>query len=684
MNRKKSLSAWINQHGWLVSGIVVVILACLAYLPNLFNLGVYRDDWHIIFGGINFGPGKFVELFSIDRPFIGWNFYFLYHVLSGQILNWHLAVFFLRIIGGLIFLVLIYRLWPTRPEVGLAMGTLFIVYPGFLQQADAITYITHQLVLVAIIFSLLMTVLAVTSQKIVYKIFFYVLGVISAIYYLLVLEYVVGIEGLRIALLIYLLYDPEKDKRFWKRIKSTIYAYIPFAFIIIAFLSWRLFFFKSERITTNVDLVFGRFLSSPIQQIITVIIQLIQDFIEVSLSAWFVPLYNTSGVLQLEQLLISFGFGSLAIIMMGLLLRKGFTDLSDFRDETKTGWAGSIVFIGAFGLISSILPVIVSGRNVLYDSILTIAFDRYTFHALPAAIFLVVGVLFSIFGRKWRTFWICLLVGMAVITQLNASSIFANSWEQTKQFWWQLSWRAPQLRPGTMLIAGFGQSTVVLEEYQVSYPGSLIYYPEIPEPSISSAPYLPVIAPKVIMGVTESAYRRLIPYTNDFKNTLIAYLPNSNSCLHVIDGRLPIFSNNSDPLTNWLAPYSKIDQIDVLSEAHLPPIEIFGREPVHTWCYYYQSASLAAQIGDWKKIDQLAEQVNLLGLTPADPSEWWPFILAHANLGEYDKALLEIYNIKYEKFIQYQLCKHLDENEDISYIASPDARIFLLKNLCTR
>jgi len=35
------------------------------------------------------------------------------------------------------------------------------------------------------------------------------------------------------------------------------------------------------------------------------------------------------------------------------------------------------------------------------------------------------------------------------------------------------------------------------------------------------------------------------------------------------------------------------------------PEDIFGKEPPHTWCYYYEKAELARQAGDWEQVAKL-------------------------------------------------------------------------------
>lgn len=685
MSFSHSLNQWIKRNGWVSAAIVMILLAAIAYLPMMSKLGIYRDDWHIIFGGRTNGPGIFLGMFSIDRPFVGLNFYMFYRILGEQVLYWNIAALLLRIAGGLFFLALIRRLWPAQPLAGVIMGALFIVYPGFLQQSNAITYTMHLTYTLMLIFSLLTMVIAIQTKSVIKRIFFTLLSLFSMVYYFLLYEYVIGIEGLRVALLVYLIFKNQKETTLAGKVKLVFKSYWPYLLTAAGLLVWRVFFFHSERPTTDIDRLLDQYSSAPFYNLIKIAITVLIDFWEITFAAWFVPFYKLARSVSLSQMILSLFIGLLAAGIVFLAIRAVLRRTNSSTGETneEPDWAKHAIWIGSFGLVTSILAVVAAGRDVQYESILNVVYDRYTLHATPSAILLLGGLLFTVFNQKWRKIWVVIMVGMAVATQINAAAIFANAWETTRQFWWQLSWRAPQLEPGTMLLAGFTDDTVILEEYQISYPGTLIYYPDARGPMISSSPMVPSVGEKVVMGTKETAYRRNVEYTNDYKETLIAYFPTTTSCLHVLDGRVPIYTAGSSPIIEWLAPYSSLDQIDVWADDHIPPEVIFGPEPELTWCYYYQKASLAAQREDWAQVNQYADVVNQKGLSPADPSEWMPFLSAHVNSQEYEAAQEEISKIKDNGYIRYQVCKDLDENVDSPFAASPEARIFLLEELCT-
>jgi len=77
-----------------------------------------------------------------------------------------------------------------------------------------------------------------------------------------------------------------------------------------------------------------------------------------------------------------------------------------------------------------------------------------------------------------------------------------------------------------------------------------------------------------------------------------------------------------------IAPYSETEHILTNESFHIPPAIPFGVEPAHNWCFYYQKAALARQMGDWDEVTRLGDEARSLGLSAGDPIEWMPFLQA--------------------------------------------------------
>ena len=188
---------------------------------------------------------------------------------------------------------------------------------------------------------------------------------------------------------------------------------------------------------------------------------------------------------------------------------------------------------------------------------------------------------------------------------------------------------------------------------------------------------------QVFRGAIEHRYIRNIEFDRDYNHALVVSMPSPSSCVHVIDGERPELSLDEPPIIDWVAPYSHIQQVKTDSIPAQPPGIIFGQEPLHTWCYYYQKMSLARQQGDWDLVVALGEEAINSGFEPLDQSEWMPLIEGCAFSGELEKAgniISKIYDITN---LRYNLCiSVLKERENPSLNFPEEGMNFLTDKLC--
>jgi hypothetical protein len=299
-------------------------------------------------------------------------------------------------------------------------------------------------------------------------------------------------------------------------------------------------------------------------------------------------------------------------------------------------------------------------------------------------VLLVTGGIFLMMKNQGRLWIILGLLFLSVLTHFSNQASFRNAWEIQQQFWWQLSWRAPQLEDGTVLMVNLPSDVYVYEEdYEIWMPANIIY---------NDAPntlriYAEVLYPKsviqVFRGAIEHRYIRNTEFDRDYNHALIVSMLSSSSCAHIIDGERPELSFYESPIVAWVSPYSHIQQIETDAASPLPPEIIFGKEPAHTWCYYYQKISLARQRGDWEQAVALGEEAINAGFIPLDQSEWMPLIEAYAYTGNVEKANSIILKIYDDANLRYNLCVSVLAQE-----GSPGLNLtvggvdFLLDRLC--
>jgi len=83
---------------------------------------------------------------------------------------------------------------------------------------------------------------------------------------------------------------------------------------------------------------------------------------------------------------------------------------------------------------------------------------------------------------------------------------------------------------------------------------------------------------------------------------------------------------------------SHLDQIITDADGAASPAAIFGAEPKHCWCYYFEKAELARQMRDWEQVTRFGDEVRKLGLTPGDATEWIPFVEGYIHAERYEDA----------------------------------------------
>jgi hypothetical protein len=240
---------------------------------------------------------------------------------------------------------------------------------------------------------------------------------------------------------------------------------------------------------------------------------------------------------------------------------------------------------------------------------------------------------------KFRIWAVVALLGISVSTQVLNGYDWARYWEYQRQMWWQFTWRAPDVQNDTMVMTYSAEGYNPQQDYEVWAPLNLIYRPDpAAAPSIQAEVLNSDTTNNILKMKEQDRYVRDIPLHLDYNNLLLISISPLSSCLHVIDGTLPVYSASEALLTRQVGEYSHTDRIIPTGPSPVPPASIFEAEPPHDWCYYYQKASLARQKGDWEEIGRLYKQVNELRLNTDDKSELVPFFEGLVNLGRYDDA----------------------------------------------
>jgi hypothetical protein len=649
----------MKERTGLISAVVLFIVAALAYLPLINQIGYSHDDWYLMYAAGAYGPGSFRDIFSVDRPLRALVMIPVYWVFGINPLYYGLSAYLFRVMGGLALSWSLQMLWPRQKAMVTIASFLFVIYPGFLSQPNAIDYQSHIVGLAAALLSVACTLKAILTENRWKKVSFHTLSILLGWLYLGQMEWYIGFEFFR-WLSVFLLFLRQGGTLVQKAIQALRSAY-PSLVAPGVFLIWRIFFFQSERGATDVNLQFGQVKLYPIQTIYHWSVQVIQDLFDVLLNAWTIPLSQLLGYVQLSGILIA--LAAVALVLFVFMKQSDNDSQIAFRPSS---FSVEALWLGLLSAAAGLIPIAMVNREVAFPF-----FSRYSLVSSVGVSIFIVALLSCVNGRILRAAIAAGLLFIAMLTQHANAVKYAEETSMFKMFWWQVSWRAPQLQKGTTLIADYPVGGAE-EDYFVWGPASLIYYPEKQNPkAIQPGLYAAVLNSNTVSKILTRERQQydnrknIVTYPN-YRNILILTQPSLDSCVHVVNGSQPEYSRDERDSIRVVGAYSEIEHVLTDEAPHLPPMVVFGPEPPQGWCYYYEKADLARQRGDWDEVLVLGKEALDKGFAPQDPVEWIPFLQAYAVAGDVAHLKEMAPVIALEPYISLQACQQIPSLQGLS------------------
>lgn len=612
--------------------IALLLTGGVIYLILIPQMGYFNDDWYLMYAAGTKGATVFQDIFIIDRPMRAWVMMPAYALFGNNPILYNLSALLFRFLSASIFYWSLILLWEKHKKIAWVSALLFFIYPGFLSQFNGIDYQSQMVSLTFMMLSFGLIIRAYQNKQIHLHVLSFFVTTFVTTFYLGLVEYFIGMEVLKIAVLAMLVF---RDENMWAmRIKKTLQWGLYSGLTATPFLIWRLFFFESQRGATDIDFKLGGFLSDPFAFLANWAVTLIVDITEVIFGAYFQPLQRLSHGFTFFQWFIGIIITAIVLFAVWVFLKKETTN-----EITKNNhnWKIEATWLGIVMVVFGLFPVILVGREVDFKS-----FSRYALAPSVGVVLLWQAGLGYINSQKLKNFFLFILITLSSLTHYANGLTKAQETQATRDFWWQVSWRIPQLGTGTTLIAHY--AVAAEEDYFTWGPANLIYYPESDhEKYVQPAIYALLLSDdnaieKIIAkeGQDYSERRSIRTYPN-YRNILILTQPTPQSCMQVIDLRQVEISSYEDERVKQIADYSEADQIVLDSSFQTPPMIPFGSEPEHGWCYYYEKASYARQVEDWNQVSTLGEAVFNQGLVAQDQIEWMPFVQAYAHLGNINR-----------------------------------------------
>lgn len=627
---------------------VFIVLLCFLSLGLIIPwLGLYWDDWPVMLASRVQGLGVFWDFYRGERPFSAWTYLTFIPLLGTRPWVWHVFSLFLRDLTVVGFWASLNGLWPRRIFENTLATALFAVYPVFIQQPVAVAFSQHWICYVLYIFSLWAMIQAARQAK-----FFWLwtlVGVLAASLHMLTMEYFWGLELVRPAVL-WFLSDPASPAT-RQRVRRTFGMWLPYLAILAGVVIWRMFFMEIVEQDPNTPQLLYNLGSSPFSTLAHLAQVGLQDFIHNTFGAWFATLDPAEIDFSDRPVLFSWGIAALTASLSGWYLFHLRTDVeaetkvSSASSTSSDGWRYQALVLGLLATFLGPLPVWLKARQALIG----LYSSRFALAAMfGLAILVVVFLDWLTARRKVQIILVASLLGLASGYHVRVATGYYRSTLRQNDFYWQLYWRAPQIEPGTAVLSadelflyvGRASTAVALNllypqpeayrgTYQVGY-----WFLEL-DHDVGDAQ-----VPKLARGKLLARTFRTFNFSGSSLDSLVVYYkPGAGRCLWVL---APQDQDNPEipALTRAALPVSNLGRIQPgPAKPGYPPTDLFGAEPAHTWCYFYQKAELARQQGNWQAVMQLDQEARLLNQKAQNAYELTAFIEAFLQMGRWQDAV---------------------------------------------
>lgn len=622
--------------------LVLLVLVFLAYGLLIRNMGFFMDDWYLIWYKQLFGAIKYPEYFSLDRPLMGY-FYVVANFILGNSespIVWQIFGLITRWLSAYSMWIFLNTLWPDSKKDNTLFSLLAVVFPGFTQQWIAIIYSFFFSCLALFFFSLTLMIKGLRNPKKFWV--FTIISLLVGFYSYAASEFYFGLELIR-PIVIWIEIS-RQQKLIKTSILKSLKTWIPYLLVYVLFAIWRGFVFVS----VNHDVTITSQLQNSRHQVfLDSLNNIYQGIMNSALLSW-VNTFNINNYPARGKAPL-FVIGLIIVVFFGLViwLRKVQNSNTNYPILQNRRWKFEVLLLSLVSLLVAALPIIAAGLTISLDY----PNDRFLLPFIFGGCLLLV--LFLRVFRKGTLFIVAVLVAMSVGFQFVNGLQYRNMWAQQSNMFWQLTWRAPEIKPGTALVTDNLPFSKLFSTTSLTAPLNMIYDNDLVSHDIPYFFLMSSFEPNLIQNYAPD-------HSFDFSFRNFEFSGNTSALLlftYPSDGCLRVVSANDDVnifresgyyyFWNRAIASSNVDQIVTNSASpKIPPKIFFGHENRDQWCYYYEKADLARQVKNWDQIISLYEEAQGRGFKPLNDLEWIPLMDAYINNLQYSQALEVTYKAK--------------------------------------
>lgn len=639
--------------------IALLLLTIITYGLRALGLGFYWDDWPYLWIFHRFGADGIVRAFANDRPFLSFIYIISLTLFGDSTQAWQIFALLARWLCSLGLWWALSLAWPKAKTQAAWAAFLFTVYPGFTQQWIAVIYGQAFFLFAALFFSIGITLWLARRRHSLSRITLAagtLLALALSAFTMFSTEYFFGLELLRPILLWLVLRDgprrddPKPEARYGKRrifsnslVRAAMW-WLPYLALMIVFVLWRSFV---QSIGYGLEVLNDAVEKSPLSVGVELAGTIFSDLIEATLVGWGQALQmgdlieaGGSAWLRLAAVIAITG-GAFFVYLTRLKPHAELTGPAESNPAPRRwwdSWGMQFILVGLMAFLAAGWPFWITRLPMRMG----FPQDRFT---LPVAvgISLILAGLVDLLAKKQvqKAILLSLAIALAAGFHSNTALNYRQDWNTLRDFLWQLTWRAPSIRPNTLILTD-SMPFRYFEDDSLLGPLNWTFDPDGQSTQVGYALFDQYVRMRDLSPLTwdeniEKEYRG-VTFSAPPDQTLVVYY-NPPGCVHILN---PVYDAENYRLPDRLLAsmqYSKPHLVIQDSPAPAaPPADIFGSEPKRRWCYYYEKAELARQNENWKEIFQLSNASIREGLRPEDPFEYLPFIEAYLKLGLVEDA----------------------------------------------
>lgn len=633
---------------------VTILGVCVLTYGLLFAWqGFYLDDWYIVYFNEHFGAGEFLQFFKNDRPFFAYVYMVFVPIFKDSRIGWQLFALFTRFLASLSFWWLLIKLIPNHRRLISIATLLFTVYPGFQFHWFAVMYSQLYVLMSFYFLSYVFMIKAVKEPK--FKIWFTLAGILCVVIGVFPMEYFYGLEIVRPLILWAARSDFKELPRV--RLGKTLLTWVPYLAVVTGFTVFRVMSNQSYSYEIK---ILQDFKNSPLDTIFALVGRAFWSVFDALVNVWV----NLSTIFK-RDLLTSASIAMLVLIAVGYIITRAVMAKYASDTDKKENILPHLMIIGLIAVVCGLIPYMAAS----YEVSLEFPYNRFLIALSPGACLFLTGFIeWIIRTKKQKAIVLGLLIGLSMGSQFLAARGFMIFWKQQTDFFWQLSWRAPALKENTALVTAELPFSKYFSGGSLTAPLNLIYGSDNQTKQLSqimllvSSPQKEAIAAFKPDQPIHYSFRSL-DFSGNTSSMIVFYQP-TKGCLRILsdlDSKNEFVIGNYYTFWSDAIPLSNLDQIDIESEDKVTlSRQLFGKENIDQWCYFYEKAGLANQKEKWEQTVKLYQQAHEKGYYPITNQEWIPLIQAYLNLNQTQPALEIIKGLDpVDRYQNASICKVL-------------------------